>query len=66
MKHHNTIPEAVLGEYSEKGFSYQEEGDHTLALKYRDKVIGRYSQTAVTVKTLRDDCQTYLESIGGE
>ena len=63
MKHYNTIPEAVLGKYSEKGFSYQEGCDHTLALMFKDKVIGRYSQTAVTVKTLRDDCQTYLEGL---
>jgi len=35
--------------YRRMGFSLEEPDDHTLVLRYRDKKIGRFSATEITI-----------------
>ena len=60
------ILDAVLGEYADEGFKLREDGDHTVELCFKDKVITYFSQVGTTVENIRGNCQRYLDSLNGE
>jgi len=57
--------EAVLGEYAELGFTLEEEADHITELRFKERLVEYFTQSA-TVENIRRACQKYIDSLKGE
>jgi hypothetical protein len=54
---------AALGEYRNRGFRLLEDGDHFLHLYYQDGLLDVFSQSRVTISAIRESCRVYLGQI---
>lgn len=54
------IEESVLSHFAEMGYSLKEDdGDHTVALYFKDGYIDRFNQTKTTEAHIREACQEH-------
>jgi len=58
-----SILNAALGEYHQKGFRLVEQDDHITILFYRDERVAVFSQTGMTIMGLQMACQEHLEKL---
>ena len=58
----SVISRLLTKEQIEKGFTI-DFNDHVVTLKYKDKIVGHYSTLGVTIETLRQDADTYINGI---
>jgi len=59
-----SILNAALGEYHQKGFRLVEQDDHITILFYRDERVAVFSQTGLTLRALHQACAQWLEKVG--
>ena len=59
-----SILNAALGDYQDKGFRLVEEGDHVTILFYHDERVAVFNQTRLTTMTLHETCAAWLAKIG--
>ena len=58
-----SIFNATLGEYREKGFSLVE-SEHILTLYHQDELVARFSATGAGIREVRQECENWLLKIG--
>ena len=59
-----SILNAALGPFQNKGFRLVEEGDHITILFYHDQRVAVFNQTRLTTMTLHEACQSWLDKVG--
>ena len=62
---HTNILDATLGEWADRGYKLQEEGDHTAIIFFKEKYVARISQHA-SVQAIRELCQKHWDSLNGD
>ena len=58
-----SVLNALLGEYWEKGFRLVE-SDHTLTLYHQDDLVAGFSATGALIKEVQQECENWLLKIG--
>lgn len=52
--------EEALGEYVQKGFTLENDGDEVIHLIHEGERVASFSQTGATKESLRDECCLHL------
>ncbi len=60
---HQSVYDAVLREYKEKGFRLEEDDD-IVTLYYKEELVARFANKGATIETIRETCQLWLEKVG--
>lgn len=59
-----SILNAALGEYQEKGFRLTEPDDHTLMLYYHDEKVAVFSAQGALIPAIHRTCENWLMKVG--
>lgn len=59
-----SVYNASLDEYQQKGFRLVPNGDHFLNLYYQDNLVASFSQTGATIYNIRLACRMHLLKLG--